>query len=68
MHRRGHKRVAHAGVTLHIEPGRAKSALAAKANSLDSQFRDDVVASLFSDERCMDSRETVMAAMFTSED
>ena len=43
VHRCSDISIAHAGVALHIEPGRAKSALSAKTNSGNSQLGNNVV-------------------------
>src|SRR5260221_3718829 len=43
MHRRGDIRVTHARVTLHVEPWRTVGALTAKADSGNSELRNNVV-------------------------
>ena len=43
VHRRCSIRVTHAGESLDVEPGRAKRAGAAKADTLDAKLADDVI-------------------------
>src|SRR3979490_1440948 len=42
-HGGGGVRVAHAGVTLHVEPGRAESARTAETDAENAELRNDVV-------------------------
>src|SRR5581483_7716533 len=44
VHGRGREGVTHPGIALHVEPRRAECALAAEADPLNPEFRNDVVA------------------------